>query len=93
MNLNENFFLNQNDYFVSHVCKKTKLVLHFYVKSVSCDELKDIERDSLDSIEWGMGSFHFSIYLITTLIYLGLSSRQRNDGSDPSALIQNLLER
>lgn len=53
IHLHSKFRVDEKNHFYSTLYKKRKLVLHFYVLEVSNDEFLEIERDTLNSHDWG----------------------------------------
>lgn len=53
IDLDEKYFVNRNDYFFSSYNDTKKLVLHFYVKEVTEIEYIKIEKDSMNSHDYG----------------------------------------
>lgn len=48
------FFIKEKDYFTSFKMETPfKLITHFYIKEVSETDFEMMERESLESIEWG----------------------------------------
>ncbi|CAF0728516.1 unnamed protein product [Brachionus calyciflorus] len=53
INLNEKYYITNENYFFSSVNHQRKIILHFYVKEVTQTELIGIEKAALDSHDYG----------------------------------------
>jgi hypothetical protein len=51
--LQDKYEFCQSDHFITQVNDKRKIVLHFYVKRVSYEQFLEIERQVLNSHDWG----------------------------------------
>jgi U8 snoRNA-decapping enzyme len=53
MNLSDEHFIRSSDHLFSHLLNSANLILHFYAKYVSMEQLKEIEKNCLSSRDWG----------------------------------------
>jgi U8 snoRNA-decapping enzyme len=53
LNLNKKYQINKANYFFSSLNEESKVCLHFYVKEVALNELKEIECDAMNAKDHG----------------------------------------
>lgn len=51
--MNSKFNISEKNYFFTTINIKAKIVLHFYLLEVKNDEFVEIERDAMNSKDWG----------------------------------------